>query len=161
MHTKINDIILGLINDPLFTEGTAWTRRHFKNYDVLVNEGEKGGSIFLIEKGKLRVSGNIDLEHRKHVQAGIWELLEGDIFGELALQEKQIRTASVKAITDGSLIEINGDKLSVYLDEHPDIGYLFYKEIFAILIAKLDQANHRVNDLFAWGLKVHDIEQHL
>ena len=161
MQTKIHNILLQLIKDPLFAEGTAWTRRCFQNNEIVVKEGEKGGSIFLIEKGSLRVSGNIDLEKQKQIKAGIWELVEGEIFGELALQEKQIRTASVRAISNGCLVEIYGDRLIAYLDEHPQQGYLFYKEVYEILLAKLNQANHRVNDLFAWGLKVHNIDQHL
>lgn len=159
--TLIKDILKSIINDPLFAENSAWTRHCFHNDDIIINEGDEGGSIFLIEKGKLRVSGNVVLEQQKHIQAGIWELTEGDVFGELALQEKQIRSASVRAITDGCLIEIKGELLLAYLGNHPEQGFLFYKEIFEILISKLNQANHRVIDLFAWGLKVHDIDQHL
>jgi len=32
-------------------------------------------------------------------------------------------------------VEINGEKLMAYLDEHPKQGYLFYKEIYELLMA--------------------------
>ena len=144
-----------------FPEGAAWKRRCFSNNEIIVEEGEEGGSLFFIEEGKLRVAGNIELEEHKHIQAGIWDLEAGDIFGEIALHESQLRTATVRATSDGCLVEINGEKLGIYLDAHPKLGYLFYKNLFEILIGRLNRANHRVNELFAWGLKVHDIEQHL
>lgn len=157
----MNSILRDILDDPHFPEKSAWKRRVFNDNDIIVNEGEEGGSLFLIEKGKLRVAGNIELEDKKHIQAGIWELEPGDIFGEIALYESQFRTASVRATSSGSLFEVNGEKLSIYLDAHPTQGYLFYKDLFEILIGRLYRANHRVNDLFAWGLKAHDIEKHL
>jgi len=160
-NSFMKDIIKKIIAAPHFPKDFAWKRRNFHKNEIIVEEGDDGGSLFFIEQGKLRVSGTIELEEKKHIQAGIWELEEEDIFGEIALYTSQSRTASVKAITDGCLIEINGKELSVYLDDHPDLGYLFFKDLFEILIARLNRANHRVNDLFAWGLKVHDIEKHL
>jgi len=157
----MNNILRDILDDPHFPEGSAWRRRCFHDNELMVEEGEEGGSLFFIEEGKLRVSGNIELEEQRHIQAGIWELEGGDVFGEIALYESQIRTASVRATSDGCLVEINGVKLGIYLDAHPTIGYLFYKDLFGILIGRLNRANHRVNDLFAWGLKVHGIDQHL
>lgn len=157
----MKDILRQIISNPDFPENQAWTRRCFLKDEIIVEEGDEGGSLFFIEQGKLRVSGNIELEQKKQIQAGIWELADNDVFGEIALYNKQFRTASVKAVTAGCLIEINGRKLGHYLDKHPESGYLFYKSLFAVLTDRLSRANHRVNDLFAWGLKVHDIEKHL
>ncbi len=157
----MNNILKDILGDPQFPEGAAWKRLCFSNNDVIVEEGQEGGSLFFIEEGQLRVSGNIELEEDKRIQPGIWELGAGEIFGEIALYESQLRTASVRAVSEGCLLEINGEKLGVYLDAHPSLGYLFYKDLFEILISRLNRANHRVNDLFAWGLKVHGIERHL
>ena len=157
----MNNTLMDILDDPRFQEGSAWKRRNFHNNEFIVEEGQEGGSLFFIEKGKLRVAGNIELEEQKRIQPGIWELEKGEIFGEIALYESQLRTASVRAISDGCLVEINGEKLGIYLDAHPSLGYLFYKDLFEILISRLNRANHRVNDLFAWGLKAHGIEPHL
>ncbi|WP_198265145.1 cyclic nucleotide-binding domain-containing protein [sulfur-oxidizing endosymbiont of Gigantopelta aegis] len=157
----MNHILQEILNDQRFPEGSAWQRRVFSNKDMIVEEGQAGGSLFYIESGCLRVSGNIELESKKNIQPGIWELEQGEIFGEIALYQSQFRTASVCAISDVTLVEINGEKLSIYLDDNPQRGYLFYKGLFEILIGRLDRANHRVSDLFAWGLKVHGIKEHL
>lgn len=157
----MSSVLKDILADPHFPERSAWKRYSFEANQLIFNEGDLGGTLFYIEQGKLRVFGNVELETHKLVHTGIWELIAGDIFGEIALHKTQYRTATVKAYEAGQLVEINGEKLSIYLDEHPSIGYLFYKELFEILTARLSRANHRVNELFAWGLKVHEIDQHL
>ncbi len=157
----MNNILRDILDDPQFPQGSAWKRRFFCHNDLIVKEGQEGGALYYIEKGQLRVVGNIELEGKKNIQPGIWELKSGEIFGEIALYESQIRTASVCAVSVGSLVEINGEKLGIYLDAHPSLGYLFYKDLFEILIARLNRANHRVNNLFAWGLKAHNIDRNL
>jgi CRP-like cAMP-binding protein len=157
----MNNILKKILTASNFTEGENWTRRHFQNNEIIVEEGHEARSLFFIEEGMLRVAGDIELEAQKHIHPGIWDLGSGDIFGEFALYESQFRTASVRAISDGCLIEINAEKLGAYLDANPKQGYLLYKDLFAVLINRLKRANHRVNDLFAWGLKAHGIEEHL
>ncbi len=157
----MKEILEKIVEDPLFCEGQAWQRRCFSKKEQIIKQGDPGGSLFFIEAGCLRVSEKIPIDKEKNIQAGIWELDKNDVFGEIALSQSQIRTASVLALTDGCLVEINGRELDKYLDKHPDIGYQFYKSLFIILSQRLNRANLRVNDLFAWGLKVHDIDRHL
>jgi len=157
----MKDILKKIVADPEFCENNAWQRHCFKRNEFIVKQGEKGGSLFFIEEGHLRVSEKIPLNKAKNIQAGIWELDKNDVFGEIALSQSQTRTASVIALSNGSLVEVNGRALEEYLDEHPQVGYQVYKSLFNILSDRLNRANHRVNDLFAWGLKVHDIDKHL
>ncbi len=157
----MKEILEKIVQDPEFQEGKAWQRRCFSKKESIIKQGEEGGSLFFIEQGCLRVSEKIPIDKEKNIQAGIWELDKDDVFGEIALNSNQRRTASVIALTSGCLVEINGLELEKYLEKHPEIGYQFYKSLFIILSDRLNRANHRVNDLFAWGLKMHDIDKHL
>lgn len=157
----MNQALNQVLADQAFKEGIAWFRHSFKQNEVIVREGDIGNTLYIVEKGALRVSGHVGLEQKKQLQAGFCDLKEGDIFGEICLHEIHRRTATVTAISDGSVLEIVGDKLSAYLDEHPEIGFLFYKRLFAILSERMKNANHRIENLLAWGLKAHDIERHL
>lgn len=154
-------ILNQILDDKSFQEGIAWQRRTFIEKEVLVKTGEESISLFFIEAGTVRVSGQVKLEQNKHVQPGFCDLNEGDVFGEISLHVIQKRTATVKALTDGSLVEINGALLNSYFDKHPEQGYRFYQHLFGILIERMKNANQRVENLLAWGLKVHGIEQHL
>ena len=150
-----------ILRDPSFQEGIAWHRQRFHDKEIIVKEGDKGTTLFYIEEGSLRVSGHVDLDQNRRVQPGFCDLHAGDIFGEICLHETHLRTATVTAISDGCILEIDGRKLNAYFDDHPMQGYLFYKKLFGVLIVRMKSANQRIENLLAWGLKVHGIEQHL
>ncbi|MFZ2406054.1 MAG: cyclic nucleotide-binding domain-containing protein [Methylobacter sp.] len=149
MENLINEII----NDPQFIKGIAWDRRNFSANQTIVKEGDVGKSLFFIESGQLRVSVQVEMEERRNVKTGLSDLGKGDLFGDTCLHESSVRTASVIAITDGSLLEINGERLGAYLDAHPIKGYAFYKKLFEILFNRLQSGNRRIEYLLAWGLK--------
>ena len=157
----MNNTIKDIIEAPSFLEGSAWNRHTYQANETIIQEGEIGTSLFFVESGVLRVTGNIEIKNHRHIQPGIWELKAGDIFGETCLFEAHERLASVTGVEAGNVVEINGEKLSQYLSEHPEQGYLFLKEVFISLIERLKKANHRVEDLLAWGLKAYDIEKEL
>ena len=101
------------------------------------------------------------LEDKKGISPGIADLHTGDIFGEVCLHQSHIRNASVIAVTEATVLELDGEKLRVFLDDHPLQGYLFYKSMFEVLVGRLNRANQRVENLLAWGLKAHGIEEYL
>jgi len=103
--------IENIINDPNIQEGIAWKYRQFTANEIIVHKDEAGKSFFFIEEGKLRVKVHVEVEERRNIQAGINDLKKGDFFGEISLFETRIRTASVTAITDGHLLEFDGELL--------------------------------------------------
>jgi CRP-like cAMP-binding protein len=149
----LENLIKEIINDPTFIRGIAWERWNFCANETIVKEGDVGKSLFLIESGQLRVSVHVELEERRNVKTGVGDLGKGDLFGDTCLHESSVRTASVIAVTDGSLLEINGERLGAYLDSHHSKGYLFYKKLFEILFKRLNSGNRRIEYLLAWGLK--------
>ena len=146
----MENLIKQIIDDPAFF---AWKRWNFYAGDVIVKEGDVGKSLFFVESGQLKVSVHVELEQRRNVKTSVGDLGKGDLFGDTCLHESSVRTASVIAVTDGCLVEINGDKLGEYLDAHPAKGYLFYKKLFEILFSRLTNGNRRIEYLLAWGLK--------
>ncbi|MGR9044013.1 MAG: Crp/Fnr family transcriptional regulator [Gammaproteobacteria bacterium] len=157
----MDQILNEILNDPSFQEGIAWRRLRFRTHDLLVREGDNGTTMFYIEEGSLRVTGHVELDQNRRVRPGFCDLHVGDVFGEICLHETHRRTATVTAISDGCVLEINGQKLNDYFDEHPQQGYLFYRQLFAVLIDRMKSANHRIENLLAWGMKAHGIEQYL
>jgi len=157
----LKNILHEILENPQFEEGVAWKRHNFKANEQVVKQGELGETLFVIEEGALRVTGNVELDDKKNMQTGICDLEKGSIFGETCLHESSPRIATVIAVTDSCVFEVDGLKLSVFLDAHPVLGYLFYKNLFEISVTRLNKANQRVEHLMAWGLKVHDIEKYL
>jgi CRP/FNR family cyclic AMP-dependent transcriptional regulator len=153
--------IENIINDPSFPEDIAWKHRQFHANEIIAHKGDIGKSFFLIEEGMLRITIHVEVEERRNIQAGVSDLEKGDFFGEISLFEPRERSNSVTAITDGRLIEIDGEILGVYLDNHPIQGYFFFKQIFNTLIIRMTSESHRIESLMAWGLKAHGISKYL
>ena len=78
---------------------------NFQSGELILKEGDIGNDCYLIQKGEVRifVLNAIDAE------IVLAHLSEGDYFGEQALLEENPgqRNASVKAITDVSLIKVS------------------------------------------------------
>jgi len=153
--------IENIINDPSFPEGIAWKHRQFHANEIIARKGDVGKSFFLIEEGMLRITIHVEVEERRNIQSGVSDLEKGDFYGEVSLFESRQRINSVTAITDGRLIEIDGEILGVYLDNHPIQGYFFFKQIFNTLIIRMTRETHRIEYLMAWGLKAHGISKYL
>ena len=118
-----------------------------------------GESLFVLEEGQVRILGVAELSENQIINPGLCDLSAGMIFGDVCLYSPQERTATVVALTQVRIIEINAALLRCYLDEHPEEGYLFLKSLFLTMINRLVLANHRVEHLLAWGVKVHDIDK--
>jgi len=157
----LDNTLKEILENPQFVEGVAWTRRTVKANEVLVKQGDIGKTLFVVESGILRVTGHVELGEHKNIQPGFCDLETGSVFGETCLHASSVRMATVLAATDSVVVEINGARLSIFLDAHPILGYLFYKQVFQSFVTRLDIANQRVEHLMAWGLKVHDIDRYL
>jgi len=155
-QTTLDNDLKKIINNADFHEGIAWHSRHFKAGECILKEGTEGRSLFLIESGHVRVMVTLKIERR--IKPGICDLHTGDLFGELNLFEQNPRSASVAAISDVKLLEINGEHLSHYLNQRPEIGYPILKDLFQLMVTRLNKANRRIEYLLGWGLQTHDIK---
>lgn len=157
----MNDILEDLLIDSRFREGIAWQRRQYATGDVIIQKGEIGRALFFIEAGVVRVLGDVELDANRHFKPGFCDLKTGDVFGEICLYTSQVQTTSVTALTDCGILALDGPRLAIFLDDHPVQGYLFFRELFQILMQRLLLANNRIENLLGWGMKAHDIDKHL
>jgi CRP/FNR family transcriptional regulator, cyclic AMP receptor protein len=79
----------------------------------IIREGEMGTSMFIIVEGRVRV-------HVQGKQVGI--LGSGSIIGELAALDPEPRSASVTAINDTFLFELDGDALRDLMSERAGVA---------------------------------------
>lgn len=150
-----------ILRDPRFVELGIAERKTFDSGAVIVAEGSEERSLHLIEHGSARVTERVELEGRRHIQPGLCDLGEDEVFGELSLFEAAQRSASVVAIEPCQVLVFDAEALVTYFDAHPEQGYPVLKGLFCILSDRLRRADRRLGSLFAWGLKAHGIDQHL
>ncbi|MBL4780882.1 MAG: cyclic nucleotide-binding domain-containing protein [Porticoccaceae bacterium] len=144
----------------LVTAGIARRSAHVVN-EAIVSEGMDDRRIYLIEKGRVRVSGRVELADGRHIQPGLCDLGPGQVFGELSLFDSGSRSASVTALDDVELLAFDALALAAYFDQYPEKGYVVLKHLLQVLSTRLRQTDRRWEQLFAWGLKEHGIDQHL
>ena len=144
-----------------FPEGDCWRRRHYTAGEVIFREGDSGREVYLVLGGRVEVSSQIQLDGNRHVQPGFWGLGKGGVFGELAMFDDGPRSATVVTLSDCELAVLNGERLLAFLEQHPDIGFPLLLEFIRLLVGRLRSTNKKMVSLFAWGLKVHEIDRHL
>lgn len=155
----MKQILNEILANPLFSEGAAWKRLRYKSGEKIIEKGDIGNSLFLIENGVVRVLGDVQSDVK--VSPGFCDLGDGALFGDACLYGAHKRTASIMAVTDVCILEIHSEMLSAYLDMHPVQGYQFLKKLFKIMAIRLELANERIENLLAWGIKAHDIDKYL
>ena len=148
------DFVQSLLSSPRLREGVAWTRRGFNPADTLIAEGSRGESLFIVEEGRLAVLGWAQVQSQPGMEILLSELTIGDVFGESSLIDECPSLATVRALTPGSVLEINGAMLTVYLDDHPQQGYLFFKQLLAAELSNLARANRGVLELSTIGVRL-------
>ncbi|MGB1799602.1 MAG: cation:proton antiporter [Gammaproteobacteria bacterium] len=101
-HDLIGTVPLlnGLANDLLERLSQRAKAMTFLPGDVIIGEGEKGDSLYIITNGLVSVFKN------GYENEPIAELRDGDFVGEMALLEDQVRTANVKALKPTTLLRL-------------------------------------------------------
>ena len=98
----------------------TFPREHFDSREAVFHAGDLGASAYVIEEGCVEVlRGDGDNQRRVTV------LAEGAMFGEIALLDRQPRTATVRALVPTSLIRIDRSHVEeLLLRSDPVVQYL-------------------------------------
>ncbi len=94
------------------------TDRTYTKHDFIVREGDPGSTFFFLVTGSVSVC-RIMPDGREMILA---ILKEGDFFGEMAMFDSSLRSASIKTLTDVEVGAIRYTDFLVLLDDNPRIG---------------------------------------
>lgn len=108
----------------------------FHPNQVIVQENDVGDSLFVIKQGSVKIVKNsVDTQP---IELAI--LNSGDCFGEMALFDAELRSATVVAQQHCVLLCIKSDDIHDVLVDNPGIGVEFIK----IFIKRLREANKTI-----------------
>ena len=91
--------------------------RSFPAGDRVFHEGDHSDACYIVRSGSFRVTR----EHSDGRAITLATLGPGDIFGELAMLDGEVRSASVEALTDGELLALPAGEVRALLSRHPEI----------------------------------------
>ena len=92
--------------------------RLYKDGEVIIKQGDTGDCLYVIQKGKVEViqeSGNGEIR--------LAELGETEFFGEMGLFEKDVRSATVRAIGESKVLTIDRKNFYQTIQKDPSIAY--------------------------------------
>ncbi|MDP3983776.1 MAG: cyclic nucleotide-binding domain-containing protein [Acidimicrobiia bacterium] len=86
----------------------------FADGEVIIAEGDVGQCMFVVQSGRVEaVTGPVGNERRVAVLDG------GDFFGEMALFDKEVRSATVRALGEARVLTIDKRTLLKRISEDP------------------------------------------
>ena len=101
------------------------------------HEGDPSDACYIVRTGSFRVTR----EHPDGRAITLATFGEGDIFGELAMLDGEVRSASVETLDEGELLALPAADVRGLLKRNPEIAL---KLVFA-LVRRLRQANERIS----------------
>ncbi len=110
--------------------------RSFPAATRVFHEGDHSDACYIVRSGSFRVTR----EHSDGRAITLATLGPGDIFGELAMLDGEVRSASVEALSDGELLALPAGEVRALLARHPEISV----KLVAALVRRLRAANERI-----------------
>jgi SulP family sulfate permease len=108
----------GLRPDDASVMGQYLIRRAFKHGETLFRRGERGQSLFLLARGTVTIS----VARPGGGAIRFATLIPGVMFGEMALLEKQPRSADAVATTDIVVYELDSAGVDRIVAQHPELA---------------------------------------
>jgi CRP/FNR family cyclic AMP-dependent transcriptional regulator len=100
--------------------------RSFSANALIIKEGESGDSMYIMCEGEVNITKRLtlvlDQDLPKEKRMIRLKAADGVSFGEMALLENDTRTATVTALTDCKLLELNRDDFLGFIREHSVTG---------------------------------------
>jgi CRP-like cAMP-binding protein len=112
--------------------------RTYNPGDVIFREGDLGNEMFIIQSGKVKISKQLKDGEKTLVILG-----PGDFFGEMAVIDKDVRSANATALEGSRLIALDEEVFEMHMQSNPKI----VKKILKNLTARLRDANQQIANL--------------
>ncbi|MDA3884281.1 MAG: cyclic nucleotide-binding domain-containing protein [Candidatus Delongbacteria bacterium] len=110
---------------------------------ILLKEDEENDyDLFIVVSGRVQiyVSSKFFADDKEENKT-IYTINPGDNFGEMSCIIKRRRSASAKAITEGEILRIDGNKLTTLFENNNEAGYNILKKLYASLYERIQNSN--------------------
>ena len=161
MHTyaitlKNADIFYEFTETQLELVADLCQERTLKTGDIIFLEGSKSDELYIIADGVIDILVNPDLVSDKpgkdHHPVTIATLRRGQSFGEIALVDQGLRSATARIAHDNTrLLIIPRDKLIALCETHPNLGYRLMLKLAADLALKIRSTGLRIREELLYG----------
>jgi Amt family ammonium transporter len=100
------------------SEPTVPVGQQFSDGEVIVAEGTRGDSMYVVQSGKVEIVHK-DESGTEHV---LGTLKTGEFFGEMAIFENEVRSATVRSVGDTVVLEVDKRTVQQRIQENPGLA---------------------------------------
>jgi CRP-like cAMP-binding protein len=125
-------------------------RQQFVQNELILKEGQKTGSLFLVVDGLLQVKLENPAESntpRRISDVNLNTLGPGDCFGEYSLIDRQLVSATVQAKTNGILFAISETGFETLTRSDDRLAGLIYRNLLEVLVERLRKKDQELDDV--------------
>jgi flavin-dependent dehydrogenase len=92
--------------------------------EIIIRQGEVGDCMYVIQSGKVEVVREHDGQETRLAQLG-----EGDFFGEMALFDKDVRSATVRPLGDVRVLTIDRKMFLRKIHDDPSLAFMIMQRM--------------------------------
>jgi CRP-like cAMP-binding protein len=107
--------------------------KFFKAGDTIIKQGTTGNCLYIIQKGTVEIIEETETEEIK-----VAELKKKDFFGEMSLFEKDVRSCTVKALSDVKVLTLDKKNFYKTIQNDPSLAFR--------LLEKMSNRLRRMNE---------------
>jgi CRP/FNR family cyclic AMP-dependent transcriptional regulator len=127
--------------------------RTYRDGQMIFEENSSGDELYIIAEGKVKILVDPSMVSEQsgahHEEQVITTLHRGQSFGEIALVDQGIRSATARSASNHThLLVIPRDKLLSLCEQEPRLGYRLMRNLAADLAMKLRGTDFRIRDKF-------------
>jgi CRP-like cAMP-binding protein len=114
-------------------------KENYKEGSCIIREDEVGDKMYILNKGTVKIEKNT-----LYKDSFVIDILRDDMnvfFGEIALMDNELRSASVISVTETECFVIKKCDFEKFCSDNPGIGYYIIKEIAKSLSLKFRKIN--------------------
>jgi len=98
----------------------------YKDTEVIIQQGEQGECIYVIQDGLVEVVKELDDGEVHLALRG-----NGEFFGEMAIFEREVRSATVRAMGEARVLTIDKKNLLRRIHEDPSLAFRLVQSMSA------------------------------
>jgi CRP-like cAMP-binding protein len=136
----------GLATDDLAALAAEFRERNVAKGELIFLRGDPGDGLCLVEAGRIRLAVST-ADHRK---LSFRHATEGDIFGEIAALDGEVRTADATAITDATIHHLGSHAFRELWSSRPAIA----TRVIAFLCRRLRETTTQLEGIALQPLEV-------
>ncbi len=91
----------------------------YKDGEEIICEGEDGNCMFVIQEGEVEVL--IKGEEEQEIRLGVRQ--EGEFFGEMAIFDRDVRSATVRALGEARVLTVDKKNFMRRVHEDPSLAF--------------------------------------